>query len=33
MRKIKDYYIHFESDNYYLVSKTKEEKGIFKLNK
>jgi hypothetical protein len=31
--KYKGYFIHFTSDNYYLVSKTKEKKKLFKLNK
>ena len=31
--KHKGYFIHFESSNYYLVSKTKEKKKLFKINK
>lgn len=31
--KHKGYFIHFESDKYYLVSKYKEQIKLFKLNK
>ena len=33
MKKIEDFFIHFESEKYYLVSKYKQEKKLFKLNK
>lgn len=31
--KHKGYFIHFETNDYYLVSKTKEKIKLFKLNK
>ena len=33
IKKHNGFFIHFEADKYYLVSKSKEKKKLFKLNK